>query len=78
MISRFICGDGIDEHFINITSSGNVYLHMDRIGSVIAETDASGGVLNKFAFSPFGESSSVSSSNFGYTGQRYDSEIWLV
>ena len=77
LISRFICGDGIDEHFINITSSGNVYLHMDRIGSVIAETDASGGVLNKFAFSPFGESSSVSSSNFGYTGQRYDSEIGL-
>jgi RHS repeat-associated protein len=50
---------------------------VDRIGSVIAETDASGAVLNKFAFSPFGESSSVSSSNLGYTGQRFDSEVGL-
>ncbi len=52
-------------------------MHTDRIGSVIAETNADGDVLNKFAFSPFGESSSVSASNFGYTGQRYDSEIGL-
>jgi RHS repeat-associated protein len=77
LLSRFIPGLGLDEHFIDITGSGNVYLHTDRIGSVIAETNASGALLNKFSFSPFGESSSVSSSNFGYTGQRYDSEIGL-
>jgi len=77
LLSRFIPGLGLDAHFIDITGSDNVYLHTDRIGSVIAETNASGAVLNKFTYSPFGETSSISASNFGYTGQRYDSEIGL-
>jgi RHS repeat-associated protein len=34
-------------------------------------------VVNKFAFSPFGETGSISASGFGYTGQRYDAEIGL-
>lgn len=77
LLQRFIPGLGLDERFINIQGGTSTYLHADRIGSVIAETDSSGAVLNKFAFSPFGESSAVSSSNFGFTGQRYDSEIGL-
>ena len=32
---------------------------MDRLGSTIAETNASGAVLNKFAYSPFGETPSL-------------------
>jgi len=77
LLQRFIPGLGLDEHFINIQSGTTSYLHTDRQGSIIAETDSSGVIANKFNYSPFGETSSISASNFGYTGQRYDSEIGL-
>jgi len=77
LLQRFIPGDALDEYFLYIAGSTSTFLNCDRQGSIIAETNASGTILNKFVYSPFGETSSISASNFGYTGQRYDSEIGL-
>jgi RHS repeat-associated protein len=63
---------------IAVSGSGTLtYLHADRIGSVVAVTDSSGAITNKIAYSAFGESSRVTGSTFGFTGQRYDSDTGL-
>jgi RHS repeat-associated protein len=46
------------------------------LGSIVAVTNASGTVLNKNSYGPFGESN-PSGSIFGFTGQRYDTETGL-
>ncbi|MGH7484017.1 MAG: RHS repeat-associated core domain-containing protein, partial [bacterium] len=76
--TRYIFGPGMDEPLIAITSGGTItYLHSDRQGSIIAETNTSGAVTGPFKYSAFGESASVPASGFGFTGQRYDSETGL-
>ncbi len=72
---RYIPGASVDETFVIIQSSTKTYLHMDRLGSVIAVSDSSGDVLNSFKYGPFGEMPSLTGTPFGYTGQRYDSEL---
>ncbi|MBK8220270.1 MAG: RHS repeat-associated core domain-containing protein [Candidatus Obscuribacter sp.] len=75
---RFVYGTGLDEVLIQINSGGTkTYFHGNHQGSVIATTDASGAVLNRFKYSPYGESPSMSGTSHGYTGQRYDSETGL-
>lgn len=59
-------------------STGNLsFLHHDAIGSVVATTDNTGNLANVFAYSPFGESSPLTGTTFGYTGQRFDPESSL-
>jgi len=77
LLNRFIPGNRLDEVLINIAGSTSTYLHQDKIGSTIALTDNSGAVLNKYQYSPFGETPSLTGTIFGYTGQRFDSEIGL-
>jgi RHS repeat-associated protein len=72
---RYIPGPNVDETFVIVQSSTKTYLHMDRLGSVIALTDDTGAVLNSFKYGAFGETPSLSGTPFGYTGQRYDSEL---
>ncbi len=75
---RYVYGPGLDEVLIQVNSGGSkTYFHANHQGSVIAATDASGAVLNRFKYSPYGESPSMSGTNHGYTGQRYDSETGL-
>ena len=40
-------------------------------------SNSSGAVINNYAYSPFGESVSLSGTTFGYTGQRFDPETGL-
>ena len=77
IVNRFIPGDNLDEIFLYINGSTTTYLHRDRQGTVIAESNSSGAVVNKYTYSPFGETTSISASGFGYTGQLYDSEVGL-
>jgi RHS repeat-associated protein len=72
---RYIPGVLPDEVLIKIESSTKTYFHKDRLGSVIAVTDASGDVLSSMKYGPFGETPSLTGTPFGYTGQRYDSEL---
>ncbi|MBX9723723.1 MAG: hypothetical protein K2X81_20120, partial [Candidatus Obscuribacterales bacterium] len=75
LVNRYIRGDGLNEVFMYIQSSTKTYLHYDRIGSVMAESDSSGSVSHKYTYGLFGDTASISNSSFGFTGQRYDSEI---
>lgn len=78
LVDRFVYGLDMDEPLIRVDASGNVtYLHHDKMGSIVAITNASGVVQNTYAYSPFGESASMSGTLFGYTGQRYDAETGL-
>jgi RHS repeat-associated protein len=44
------------------------YLHQDRLGSVVATSDA-GGAVTPFTYGPYGEPQSWAGSRFRYTGQ---------
>ncbi len=74
---RYIRGNRLDEVFIKLAGSTKTYLHHDRLGSVIALSDDSGAVLQAYSYSPFGQTAILAGTAFGYTGQRYDSEVGL-
>jgi RHS repeat-associated protein len=72
---RFIYGAGLDEIIIKVSSASvKTYYHANHQGSVIATTDSSGAVLNRYKYGPFGESAPLIGTTQGYTGQRYDAE----
>jgi RHS repeat-associated protein len=76
--SRYVYGNGMDEVLIKVTSAGvKTYYHGDHQGSVIAITSNTGAVTNRYKYSPFGESPSMTGTTHGYTGQRFDSESGL-
>ncbi len=76
--NRYVYGTGLDEPLITVSSGGTLtFLHQDRLGSVIATTDNTGAVTNKNLYSPFGQIATLAGTNFGFTGQRYDSETGL-
>ncbi|MBX9772409.1 MAG: RHS repeat-associated core domain-containing protein, partial [Candidatus Obscuribacterales bacterium] len=78
LVNRYIPSDRLDEVLVQIATGDTItYLHQDRIGSTVAQTDSSGAVLNKYAYSPFGVTESLAGTIFGFTGQRYDAEIGL-
>ncbi|MFA6213311.1 MAG: RHS repeat-associated core domain-containing protein [Candidatus Obscuribacterales bacterium] len=75
---RYVYGTGLDDVLIRITNAGTKsYFHQNYQGSVIAITDAAGAVVNRYTYSPFGESPSLTGTTHGYTGQRFDPEIGL-
>jgi RHS repeat-associated protein len=77
LLRRYVYA-GTDEPVLQVDASGTVtYLHHDHQGSLIAQTDGTGTLLNKNVYSPFGEASSFSGSIWGYTGQRFDAETGL-
>ncbi len=76
LLRRHIFGLGVNNPIIAVdASTGNpTFLHKDGIASVVAITDATGTILTKYAYSPFGESQPVSGTTFGFTSQRFDPE----
>lgn len=77
LVNRYVHG-GIDEVMIQITAGGTVsFFHHDNQNSVVAVTDNAGAITNQYAYSPWGEITSLSGTPFGYTGQRYDAETGL-
>lgn len=77
LLRRYVYA-GDNEPIIQMDSVGTLtYLHHDHLGSVIAQANAAGVVTNKYLYSPFGQSASLTGTTIGYTGQRYDSETGL-
>lgn len=78
MLDRYVYGLGLDEVLIKVASGGTkTYYHQNWQGSVIALTDASGAVTNRYQYNPFGESGGMSGTTHGFTGQRWDDETGL-
>ncbi|MGD9681613.1 MAG: RHS repeat-associated core domain-containing protein [Candidatus Obscuribacterales bacterium] len=78
LINRYVYGFEADDPIMQIASGGTItYLHQDHADSVIATSDAAGDLIDKYKYSPWGESPSLSGTLWGFTGQRYDSETGL-
>jgi RHS repeat-associated protein len=78
LTNRYVFGAGLDEPVVVVSAAGSVsYLGADETGSVISSTDSSGNLLSTSTYSPWGESSSVNGTEFGFTGQRLDPETGL-
>ena len=61
------------------TQSASYTYHFDGLGSVVALTDATGSVAEKYTYDPFGETAAASAlgNPYRYTGRRYDPETGL-
>lgn len=76
--TRYVHGDSLDEALMTIDATGNItYLHMDRLGSVVATTNSGGSVVSQAAYGPYGESAPPTNVDIGFAGQRYDTETGL-
>jgi RHS repeat-associated protein len=86
LLRRYVPGSGADERAVLIDSgllsppaTALRYPHTDRLGSVVAVTDSTGAVSERFTYDGFGRSTSAMSGYpFRFTGQRLDSETGLM
>jgi RHS repeat-associated protein len=55
------------------------WAHQDRLGSVVAITDSAGAVIERYTYSPYGESGDEGDAGFPFrfTGQKLDAETGL-
>ena len=61
------------------TETGRIWAHQNRIGSVIATTDAGGAILDRYTYSPYGESGPEGDTGFPFrfTGQKLYATLGL-
>ncbi|APD95720.1 hypothetical protein BM523_17915 [Alteromonas mediterranea] len=76
VIKRFIYGAGIDNPIAYIYEGNLYYYHTDEIGSVVAMSNASGQLVEKYSYGPFGQSYDYSKigNPLRYAARRLDSE----
>ena len=82
LVRKFVYGPGIDEPICMIdVANGNAvyYYHFDGLGSVVALSNNSGEVIERYSHDVFGEPNRVSDVNNPYlfTGRRFDDETGL-
>lgn len=78
LVTRFVYGVDLDEMLLEVDSAGTItYYSNNHQNSVIAVTPSTGVVSNRYDYSPFGLSGSMSGTSHGFTGQRFDSETGL-
>ena len=80
LVRRYVHGPGTDEPIVWYEGSGTTdrrWLHDDDHGSVIAVTNASGGVNETHTYGGYGEQSGWSGSRHAYTGQLMLAEVHL-
>ena len=87
---QYVYGGRIDE-VLQLRTAGNddYYYHDNSIGSVVALTDSSGAVIERYRYNAYGETTvlaadgntvragSAVSNNYAYTGRRLDMETGL-
>ena len=78
-VRRYVPGPGIDAPVAIREGAGWVWPRRDRLGSVIARTDASGLSGSAITYDPYGTSAQASAAagGFLFTGRRYDAETGL-
>ncbi|MDX2053048.1 MAG: RHS repeat-associated core domain-containing protein [Polyangiaceae bacterium] len=86
---RYIYGTYIDEPLAMMTSSGTLYYHQNRIYSVMAMTNSSGQLAERYGYTPYGKRRVVSpggttlaasalGNQVGFTGRYHDGETGLT
>ncbi|MGI5310665.1 hypothetical protein [Rheinheimera sp. WS51] len=71
LLNRYIHGAGNDDPLVWYTGTGTSnkrYLLADERGSIVSETNATGGVVTTHRYGPYGEQINQSTSRFRYTG----------
>jgi RHS repeat-associated protein len=71
---------GLDEPVrMNTIAGAEFYYHQDALGSVVALSNASGFLVETYAYGPYGETGEASavSNPFRYTGREFDAETGL-
>ncbi len=78
IVTEYLHGPGIDEPIAMIRNNQTYYYHADGLGSIIAITDSSGNVVQRYEYNSFGEITYQLDSSFvqpyTYTGREYDEE----
>jgi RHS repeat-associated protein len=77
---RYVHGSRVDEPLLQYNGTNLAtrrFLHADHQGSIIAHSDATGGVTQKNAYDPYGTPASSNDGRFGYTGQAWLKELGL-
>jgi RHS repeat-associated protein len=83
LLRKFVYGPGIDEPIMMIDIDGETevkyYYHLDGLGSVVALSDTSTSVAERYSYKVFGEPNTTSSigNPYMFTGRRYDPEAGL-
>jgi len=81
MVARYIHGDGTDNPLVwmvGADTSNMRPLYTDYHGSVIADTDSSGNMLDVYKYGPYGEPKDISNNEFwGGSAFRYTGQIAL-
>ena len=63
---------------IGSANAAVTYVHTDHLGSVVAESNASGQITKRFHYKPFGESIEAQHDDIGYTGHKHDTDLGLT
>jgi RHS repeat-associated protein len=80
MLRRYVHGPGVDEALVwyeGASTSDRRWLHADRLGSVIAVSNASGAALQLNTYDEYGVPGSSNLGRFQYTGQMWLPEASL-
>jgi len=76
---NYLNGPGIDRKLRQSSdSTGALYFLQDHLGSTVGLTDASGSVVERSQYDPFGQSAGSSLTRFGYTGRERDALTGLL
>ncbi len=54
------------------------YVHTDHLGSVVAESNASGIVTKRFHYKPYGDTIEAQQDDIAYTGHKHDVDLGLT
>ena len=82
LLRKFIYGPGIDEPicmFKYVAPTGIYYYHFNGLGSVVALSNSSGNIVERYSYDVFGEPNRTSSvgNPYMFTSQRFDTETGL-
>ena len=77
--AAYVHGPGIDQPLAMLRDGKTFYFHADRLGSVRALTDQSGGVATTYDYGAFGkvETRGAVSNPFTFTGREWDASTGL-
>jgi RHS repeat-associated protein len=74
----YLAGLGVDEKLRQSSAGGPLYFVQDHLLSVAALTDASGGVVERNQYEPFGNNAAGSLTRYGFTGRERDPGTGLM
>lgn len=75
VVNPILTGLGIDQRFARNDSGGRTYFLMDRLGSTRALTNASGAMVNRYDYDPYGNTTQTVAgftNPYQYTGRERD------